>query len=188
MSSLLSGQTAVWAGLLMILLPILIIGAGELLERLRQRDSVFAPVVRIIRDWSIPLFALRAVARGLFDLAHDSLIVRVATTGLIVSLAVAGLVVVRILVARLRQRATASGGRRIPQLLLALPRVFVIIVAGWLLLDTVWGVDLSRAVTALGVTSLVVSFALQDTLFRCSNRRRASNGSLLILSEAKSRI
>jgi hypothetical protein len=42
--------------------------------------------------------------------------------------------------------------------------VGVIIVTGWLLIDTVWGVDLSAALTALGVTSLVISFALQDTL------------------------
>jgi hypothetical protein len=35
---------------------------------------------------------------------------------------------------------------------------------GALLLAGVWGVDLSAALAALGVTSLVVSFALQDTL------------------------
>jgi hypothetical protein len=40
----------------------------------------------------------------------------------------------------------------------------VIITTGWFLIAGVWGVDLSAALTALGVTSLVISFALQDTL------------------------
>jgi CRP-like cAMP-binding protein len=48
--------------------------------------------------------------------------------------------------------------------LLALPRLLLIIAAAWLLIAGVWGVDLSAALTALGVTSLVISFALQDTL------------------------
>jgi hypothetical protein len=46
---------------------------------------------------------------------------------------------------------------------MALPRIALIIGIGWILAG-IWGIDLSAALTALGVTSLVVSFALQDTL------------------------
>jgi CRP-like cAMP-binding protein len=45
-----------------------------------------------------------------------------------------------------------------------MPRLLVILATGWILIAGVWGVDLSAALTALGVTSLVISFALQDTL------------------------
>jgi hypothetical protein len=48
--------------------------------------------------------------------------------------------------------------------MLLLPQVVVLSVAGWILVDTVWGIDLSGLLAALGVTSLIVSLALQPTL------------------------
>ncbi len=164
MSSLLSDQSAVWAVLLVVVLPIVIIGSAELQERLRQRDSVFTPIVGILRTWTIPLSAAWALLRGLFEASETSVVVRILGTGIVLSLTAVALLVVRIVVGRLAQRGVDGAGRRIPQLLLALPRVGVFLVTGWVLLDTVWGVDLSAALTALGVTSLIVSFALQDTL------------------------
>jgi hypothetical protein len=46
--------------------------------------------------------------------------------------------------------------------------IAVVLVTAWVLLAAVWGVQLSVALTALGVTSLVVSLALQDTLANLS--------------------
>ena len=42
-----------------------------------------------------------------------------------------------------------------PRLILALPRLLLILATLWFLIAGVWGVDLSAALTALGVTSLV---------------------------------
>ena len=70
----------------------------------------------------------------------------------------------RVLVARLAGRPRSDGRGPVPQLLLAVPRIVTLLVVAWVLLSSIWGVDLSAALTALGVTSLVVSFALQDTL------------------------
>ena len=164
MSSVLSDPGALWALILVVVLPIVIIGAAELEERLRQSDSVFTPVVSILRSWTIPFFAAWALTRGLFSLAGDNLITQVLGTGLVLSTAAVGLAVVRILVAWVSSWGDQEERRGVPQLMLALPRVTVIIVAGWFLIDGIWGVDLSAALTALGVTSLVISFALQDTL------------------------
>ncbi len=69
-----------------------------------------------------------------------------------------------VVVTRIADRPRRSGKRSVPRLLLAVPRLAVILATIWLLLAGIWGVDLSAALTALGVTSLVVSFALQDTL------------------------
>jgi CRP-like cAMP-binding protein len=49
-------------------------------------------------------------------------------------------------------------------LVLLVPRIVIVLVTAWFLLSVVWDVNLSAALTALGVTSLVISFALQDTL------------------------
>lgn len=164
MSNLLSDPAAIWALAIVVLLPLIAIGAAELAERLRQRDSVWSPVLATLRTWTIPMFALWALGRGLFDLDSSNLIIRLLGTGLLLSLAVAALSVVRILVTRLAEWRDDGERGSIPQLLLALPRVLVIIATGWFLIDGVWGIDLSAAMTALGVTSLVISFALQDTL------------------------
>ena len=165
MSDLVADPAAVWALILVVILPIVIIGAAELEERLRQRDSSLTNVVSILRSWTIPFFAAWAITRGLFGLDGDTLVSRLLGTGLLLSAAAAGLAVVRVLVAWMRTWGEGSDDRRgVPQLLLALPRVGVLIATGWILIDSVWGVDLSAALTALGVTSLVISFALQDTL------------------------
>ncbi len=164
MSDLLRDPSSAWALVLVVVLPVVIIGAGELEERLRQRDSVLTPVVSILRTWTVPLLAAWALARGLFGLSSENLLIQLLGTGLLLSGAFAALAVLRIVITRLRERGEDRDRRGVPQILLALPRVAVIIATGWFLIDGVWGVDLSAALTALGVTSLVISFALQDTL------------------------
>jgi small-conductance mechanosensitive channel/CRP-like cAMP-binding protein len=67
-------------------------------------------------------------------------------------------------VVEVQRRNHRRDQRPVPQLLLAIPRLTVVLVVAWLVVGFVWGVNLSAALTALGVTSLVVSFALQDTL------------------------
>ena len=63
-----------------------------------------------------------------------------------------------------RERSRIPGRRTVPQLLFLLPRLLVLLVGGWFLFVYVWGVDVSGLLAALGVSSLVISVALQDTL------------------------
>ena len=163
MNELFQDQAVVWAAVLVIVIPIAIISITEIEERLRQRDSTLTGVISTIRRWTIPLFAVWAVARGLFGVDDSRLVMRLVGTALLLTLAVAALQVVRLGVAALRSRSSDDRGG-VPALILALPRVVVVLTTIWLLLEVVWGVDLSAALTALGVTSLIVSFALQDTL------------------------
>jgi small-conductance mechanosensitive channel len=121
-------------------------------------------VVAILRTWTIPLFALWALLRGLFGLSNTNLFIQVLASGLLLSAAAATLVLLRIVITRYRDWSSEEERGGVPQLLLALPRIGIILITGWFLIDGVWGVDLSAALAALGVTSLIVSFALQDTL------------------------
>jgi len=163
-SSLFDDQATVWALAIVLVLPIGLIGMGEIEERLRQRDSAFTRVASILRVWTIPLFAVLALLRGMLDLADSRLIVRVVGTAFVISLGAAGIAVIRILVNRFETRSQDDDRTGLPRIVLALPRVALIVVVGWVLLEGVWGVDLSAAFAALGVTSLIVSLALQDTL------------------------
>lgn len=157
-------SAAAWSLLVVVGVPAIVIALTELDERLRQRDSPLRAPLEIIRLWALPLFAVWAILRPVLDLPADSLIVRVISSALVLSLAIAALRLLGIMVDGLRGRPRSDGSGPIPQLVLALPRIVVLLVLAWALLAGVWGVDLSAALTALGVTSLVVSFALQDTL------------------------
>jgi small-conductance mechanosensitive channel/CRP-like cAMP-binding protein len=164
MSSAFSSANAAWAALVIVLLPALIIGVGELQERLRQRDSPYRSAVAIVRVWVLPLLAVWLLSRTLFDVESDDLVLRFVNSAVIIAVAAATLSALGVLVGRLSARPLRTGRRAVPRLVLAIPRLVVVLVAAWVLVATVWGVDLSAALTALGVTSLVISFALQDTL------------------------
>ncbi len=152
------------ASIVIVVLPALIIGVGEVEERLRQRDSSFGPSVAIVRVWVVPFAAVWLLARTLFEFEPDTIFTRFVASGMSLSIAAALLSGFAVVVGRISDRPRRSGRRPVPRLLLAVPRLVVILATAAYLIAGVWGVDLSAALTALGVTSLVVSFALQDTL------------------------
>ena len=152
------------ASIVIVLLPALIIGVGELEERLRQRDSSLRPSVAIVRVWVVPLAAVWLLVSTLFEVDAGRFSMRLLGSALLLAIAAALLSAFRVVVDRIVDRPRRTDRRSVPRLLLAVPRLAVILVTAWWLIAGVWGVDLSAALTALGVTSLVVSFALQDTL------------------------
>jgi small-conductance mechanosensitive channel/CRP-like cAMP-binding protein len=164
MSGLFPDSSAAWAALIIVVLPLMIIGSGEMEERLRQRDSPYQPTIATLRVWVVPLLTIWVLARALLDTADDSLFIRLLGTAVVLASAVAALSAFRVVVAELADRPRRTGRRPIPRLLLALPRLLLVLATAWLLIAGVWGIDLSALLTALGVTSLVVSLALQDTL------------------------
>ena len=163
MSGIFRDPTAGWAAILVVVLPLLIIGIGELEERLRQRDSSLQRPVGIVRTWVLPLFAVWALDRVLFDPGDRNVVLLAVGSALVIAAGAAGLAALAIVTERIRNRPR-EGRRSVPRLLLAFPRLLLVLLIAWTLIAGVWHVDLSSALTALGVTSLVVSFALQDTL------------------------
>lgn len=157
-------SSLIWAIVVIAVVPLAVIAAAELDERLRQRESPFRSTLAIVRTWALPLFALWSILVPVLDLDRDRFLVRVTGSALVVVVIIAALSVLRVVIGRLAGRPRSDGRGPTPQLLLALPKIAVLLVGTWLLLDGIWGVDLSGALTALGVTSLIVSFALQDTL------------------------
>ncbi len=159
-----TGTDSVWAAIVIIVIPAAIILAAELDERLRQRESMLRGAVVTLRTVALPFFAVWAILVPVLGVERDASLSRAVASGLVLAFSAAGLAVLGIVVDDLRRRARSDERRSVPELLLALPRIAIIVVTGWILLQSVWGVDLSSALAALGVTSLVVSFALQDTL------------------------
>jgi small-conductance mechanosensitive channel len=164
MTELLTSTDVLRATLLVILLPVLIIGAGEAQERLRQRGSSLETPVATVRNWVLPLAAVWILVVVIFDVPPANILSEAIATAALIAATAAILQVIRYFTDEARARSKVPGTRHVPQLLLMVPRLVVLLVAGWLLFTAVWHVDLSGLFAALGVTSLVVSLALQDTL------------------------
>ena len=154
--------SVLWTAVFIVVAPLVIIGAGELEERLSYRDSPFIPTVSILRTWVLPLLAILVVGGGF--LGFDSLLVRLIGTGAVVAITADLIAVIAVFVQALRVRGAEDTRKQVPRLLLALPRILLILIAGWVLLSGVWSVNLSSLFAALGVSTLIVSVALQDTL------------------------
>ena len=157
-------SAVIWTLVVILVVPAAVIAASEAEERLRQRQSPLRRPMSTFRTWALPLFGIWAILVPVLDRDSSTALVTIVASGLVISLAAVCLQVLALVVDHLRTRPRGDGRGPIPQLLLALPRIALLLVSGWLLIGGVWGVDLSAALTALGVTSLVVSFALQDTL------------------------
>ncbi len=164
MTSFLTNSETIWAAFLIVLLPVLIIGAGEVQERLRQRGSLLEKPVATFRNWVLPLEALWILVVLIFDVSDSNILSRAIATALLVAAAAAVLQVLRFFTVQAAERAKIPGTRSVPQLFMMVPRLLVFLVAGWLLFSVIWNVDLTGLFAALGVTSLVISLALQDTL------------------------
>ena len=164
MTTLLTSTDALRAALLVVLLPVLIIGAGEVQERLRQRGSLLEKPVATFRNWVLPLAALWILVVPIFDVSETNILSRSIATAALIAVTAALLQVVRYFTEEARARSKIPGTRNVPQLFMMVPRLVVLLIAGWLLFSAVWNVDLTGLFAALGVTSLVISLALQDTL------------------------
>jgi small-conductance mechanosensitive channel len=164
MISLLTSTDALWAALLVVLLPVLIIGAGEVQERLRQRGSLLEKPVATFRNWVLPLAALWILVVLIFNVSETNILSRSIGTAALIAVTAAILQVIRYFTEEARARSKIPGTRHVPQLFMMVPRLVVLLIAGWLLFSAVWNVDLTGLFAALGVTSLVISLALQDTL------------------------
>lgn len=163
MSDLLRSEV-LWSIAVIVIVPVVIVGAAEVEERLRQAESPLRVPLRTVRTWVLPFFAVWTLLLPVLGVQTDAWYYRVVATGLLLSLSVAAWQVLSLIGKGARSRGSDPGRRPPPALVLAFPRLALVIGAGVVIIGGIWGANLSAALTALGVTSLVVSFALQDTL------------------------
>ena len=166
MNDLLDFNVAEWIVVvaLILVLPASILIAGEIQERLRLRGSLLEQPVAIVRNWLLPIVAMWGLFVVVVGMDADSYLARVLASAGLVVLTIALLQFLRYFVDDKRGESKIPGTRSVPQLLMMVPRLLIILLAFWILFTAVWNVDLSGLFAALGVTSLVVSLALQDTL------------------------
>ena len=151
-----------WAIILMTVFPISSIVLGELVSRLRSGSHPLTATLQRIRVLVLPPLAILLVTLKLFHVSAGDLSIQIITTVLGAALIYTLIALINgVLVVTDRQY---SWQIVVPNLLFQVARVGGIVIVAAYILATVWQVDLSKVIAALGVGSLVIALALQDTL------------------------
>ncbi len=152
-----------WVLSLVLGLPIVVVFLGELSVRLEQRGNPLAQGVRQLRSLAVPLVAVYVIVTQILGVSSAERWAQVIETIVCVAVIVCGLTFIRN-VMRLGELNPMSWSHALPRIFFALARVLVLLVVFGYVLSRIWGIDLTNLTTALGVGSLVIALALQDTL------------------------
>lgn len=141
-------------------LPIALVACTEAARVLDRRGSRAASIVRLVRNFALPLGALLILLTQVDNLQLEVNWTRITAT-------VFGFVLILVAINLLNFAifATAERGswrQRIPSIFIDIVRLIVIVVCFALLFQWVWNADVGGLFTALGVTSIVIGLALQN--------------------------
>lgn len=162
-----------WGVTLALGIPLLILLLSELMERLRRRGSRLLPPVRNFRNLALPLLSLWLILQFILGLERDLLLVRMVETLLWLVVMYCLLQLFGALIGSTRlDGAQALGAAevvatqeiRLPRVWSELLRLTTVTGVVFYVLGGVWGAPMDQVLTALGVGSIVIGFALQDTL------------------------
>jgi small-conductance mechanosensitive channel len=162
MSSVFDTSWFYWAVGVAIGLPIVLVILTELHHGLTRRGSYLARPVHLFRNYIVPLGALLILLVKGTQVPAEATPVRIVAT-------VFGFVVLILLLsglnATLFQGAPEDSWRkRIPTIFLDVARFALIAIGVGLMFSFIWGADVGRLFTALGITSIVLGLALQNSV------------------------
>lgn len=151
-----------WAVGISIGLPLTIVLLTELRNALVRRGSTLARAVGLLRNYILPLGALLLLLTKANEVSAHATPVRIIATAF-------GFVVLVLLLsglnATLFQGAPDDSWRkRMPSIFLDVARFAVIAVGLALIFSYVWGANVGGLFTALGITSIVLGLALQNSV------------------------
>ena len=158
---MLESNLLIWLFILGLGFPILNVVLHEATERLARKQHPLAIALRRLRQYVLLPLALLLVMRILFRIASTEPSTRILETLTWVAVVVAA---IPLLNAFLTIKKTSIPGQiQVPNLLFQTIRGGVILLILYRV-GGIWQIDLSGLAAALGVGSLVVALALQDTL------------------------
>jgi small-conductance mechanosensitive channel len=162
MTSLLQSSWFYWALAVAIGLPVCLVIFTELQNALTRRGSHLARPVHLIRNYLLPLGALMILLTKATQIAAGATSVRIVAT---VFAFVVLILVLSSMNATLFQGAPEGTWRhRIPSIFLDVARFAVIAVGLALILAYIWGANVGGLFTALGISSIVLGLALQNSV------------------------
>ncbi|HEY9673069.1 MAG TPA: mechanosensitive ion channel family protein [Waterburya sp.] len=151
-----------WIFVLGLGFPILSLLLGEAAERLDRQEHPLAGAVRKIRRYVLPSLAVLLVMQQLLKFTGTATPVRVVETITWSAAIIAGIVLINALFTT--HKPSIKWQLQVPNLLFQVARAAVVLSIGYYVITGVWRIDLSSILTAVGVGSVVIALALQDTL------------------------
>lgn len=151
-----------WTLALIIGFPLAVLILNETIVWLRQKEKPLVATVRILRNLLLPILALLLFLAKVLELPENGNLIRLVTTLAWIVTIHAFLSAFKVLV--FDEAAAGTWQSQVPDIFLDLIRFFLVFCMAAMVLSTVWKVDLGGLLTALGVGSLVIGLALQDTL------------------------
>jgi small-conductance mechanosensitive channel len=163
MTNLSSDQITLIQGIGLILgLPLLVISLGELIERCKRDKNPLGKVLNATRNLFLPLFTLWLVMRHFFDISEKAIILRIINSLYWLAFIYTILLLFNTLLATGKKQRLWQ--INVPNLLFQLLRSLMVLSIIAYVLAEIWKVDLTKVMGALGIGSLVIALALQDTL------------------------
>lgn len=147
---------------LIVGLPLVAIGLGELTERCNRNHNPLAPIFNATRNLLLPPFALWLIMRQFFQVPEENPILRVIGSLYWIAFLYILLLLLNTLLATGKKQQLWQV--HIPNLLFQLLRALLALGIIGYVLSRIWKVDLTQVMGALGIGSLVIALALQDTL------------------------
>lgn len=152
----------IWAVSLAVGFPFLVIVLGEVIYRLRRRGKSLEATLQVVRNLVLPVFVFMLFIQYVLKLDANGNFVKSIETLFWICVIHALLSLVN---AVLFAEAEADTWRaQVPKLLIELSRLFLVLLGTAIVLAAVWNADLAGLAAALGVSSIVLGLALQDTL------------------------
>lgn len=152
----------IWGLILIIIFPLLIVVIGEIGIWLQKRNRSLAATLQIVRNLVLPSLALFILFTKVLAFSSDRPLLQIIETGVGVCAIHAVLSLANALL--FGEVKVGTWQANTPKLFRDLIRFFLIAVGTALVLSVVWKADLGGLIAALGVGSLVLGLALQDTL------------------------
>ena len=162
MSSVLDSPWFYWAVGVAVGFPVCLVLLTEAHNALLRRGSAFARPVHLVRNYILPLGALLILLVQAIQVSGEATPIRIVAT-------VFGFVVLVLLLsgtnATLFQGAPEGSWRkRIPSIFLDVARFAIIAFGVGIMLAYIWGANVGGLFTALGVSSIVLGLALQNSV------------------------
>ncbi|MEG3841781.1 mechanosensitive ion channel family protein [Microcoleus sp. herbarium14] len=157
-----SNDWQTWALMVGLGFPILVVLLGEVIYHLQRRGKPLAATLLVVKNLVLPILMLMVLIRNVLTLDVNGSFPKLVATLFWISAIYACLSLFNVI---LFEEAEANTWRaRMPKLLIDLARLFLVLVGSAIVLAAVWGADLAGLATGLGVSSIVIGLALQDTL------------------------
>lgn len=152
----------IWGTIVVVVFPCVTLVLEEVVTRLQRQTSPLVKPIIQLRNFIMPLVALLIVVTEILQLP----VVHPITKTLATLLGLASILVLLnfLGVVCVDQAPSYPWQIQIPNLLFQCARLFIILIVSGYVASTVWNVDLGKVAQALGVGSLVIALALQDTL------------------------